>query len=1002
MTLTSGMPLRVIFLYVLGEIYRRDGVLTEERVRWLLNHERQYFHLGAVNNFLLPFLQEDSEILDSAGEDNSDAGLGADTGDAGAWDSDEDNQGAYAVQAASAPLTLTEYGKPEQVARRRRVLATKPAATGVAIPEDDAESLLFPQFAEAVIFTPGGIIWWRLVEPAFSTIIMNAYSPDTGRLIAGAFSQLTVFEDGHFDCDCEAFNDIDISHSTDTFNPVEQSGDCFHRMFFERYLIDVTSARTELSKKLAEGMAKAGVRTVEVRAEDVAADTSSSHRVFHTLVDDDDPLGRSEFVHWHASKTRTKIVCQSQTCHHLAGALRSNVTVDQISMLCRHNANVVKDVKDLLSSKIDGAGSDGLADTEGDAAGAGDDAAIPPTDEDVVEVDWRSVYNADTDEWFFHPSDKGRTWRLVFEGEIFHKNMREHRSWGFATHPSVRLENGKLAVHGPDALPDFAAGATCTQCDAAWAEAEIVSVGYVLVRTLHCVVYRDEKALSCKCGKKLAWDAELESIFLSSPAHGMSLDVWFEYAMHPTDFTSSAKILTERYKRSHPNAYPFFDKGVWIDIWFRCATAFGKVMGKAPTPGCAECLAWAEVDENYASPVGADATKLGPIRSNTLLVPIEQPDPLAPAIPQNVLHRLFRGHQRCFVPSVRSVDIDGGLQKDVPEALARRSAYTRVLLNWVATSAQGTFNEAGLDRWLATNKVAAAVHAKFPLLTFVQRMAFLIGDLASLDDDYDAAEIATPGLDDATRRQLLWPLPEVARPLLLRHMLGNDQVASRPWSVFWEVLSKDDSLTMLLPRKVAVPLQAWIQRDQALKTTYPVAIGDTVPSLHDAIMASFVGPAVARVLDRDVVALLRWLLLRVADIRAAELPPEPPLRAGIPGSCNPARDGISYRFTKHGRRVRRQRDFGDKQSEAAGNMRRAPLIEDPTRVWKCGKIFPEVSAKAMTYLFVAMCMLHQTVHGFHMIPGAEGQKDGHAVLYQVEDYFFFLEIPRKCHKVIWA
>jgi hypothetical protein len=57
--------------------------------------------------------------------------------------------------------------------------------------------------------------------------------------------------------------------------------------------------------------------------------------------------------------------------------------------------------------------------------------------------------------------------------------------------------------------------------------------------------------------------------------------------------------------------------------------------------------------------------------------------------------------------------------------------------------------------------------------------------------------------------------------------------------------------------------------------------------------------------------------------------------------------------------------------------------DDPTRVWKCGKIFPEVSAKAMTYLFVAVCMLHNTVHGFHLIPGAEGQKDGHAALYQV-------------------
>jgi hypothetical protein len=376
------------------------------------------------------------------------------------------------------------------------------------------------------------------------------------------------------------------------------------------------------------------------------------------------------------------------------------------------------------------------------------------------------------------------------------------------------------------------------------------------------------------------------------------------------------------------------------------------------------------------------------IRSNTLLVPIERADPKAPQIAESVLRALLRGHQRCFIPSVREVDFEVRmpgegrvLSVEAVEALARRAAYTRVLLQWVATSKPAALTAGGLEKWMAhaDNKAAANVHAKFPNLTFAERGQFIVGGFAALREDMHASAIPTPGLDAATRRALLWPMPECARQVIERFM-NRDLPGTQPWAVLLEVLGKDDSLTMLLRASTATALRTWLGGGAA-KNAYPSAVGEIVPSLHDALIGSFVGPAVARVLDPNVKVLVEYLLDRVDAIRAAELPAVPAVLDGIEGTCNPARDGISYRFTRHGRRVRRARDFGDKESAASGNARRLPVTEDPTRVWKCGKLFPEVSAKAMTYLFVAVCMIHQTVHGFHMIPGAEGQKDGHAAMY---------------------
>jgi hypothetical protein len=55
MALTAGMPLRDALTFVVSEIYKRDGVLTEERVRWMLDRSHRYF-LPRAREFLQALL----------------------------------------------------------------------------------------------------------------------------------------------------------------------------------------------------------------------------------------------------------------------------------------------------------------------------------------------------------------------------------------------------------------------------------------------------------------------------------------------------------------------------------------------------------------------------------------------------------------------------------------------------------------------------------------------------------------------------------------------------------------------------------------------------------------------------------------------------------------------------------------------------------------------------------------------------------------------------------
>jgi len=90
---------------------------------------------------------------------------------------------------------------------------------------------------------------------------------------------------------------------------------------------------------------------------------------------------------------------------------------------------------------------------------------------------------------------------------------------------------------------------------------------------------------------------------------------------------------------------------------------------------------------------------------------------------------------------------------------------------------------------------------------------------------------------------------------------------------------------------------------------------------------------------------------------------------------NPPRDGQAYYFNPTGRQLREVRTYSiDLEKKGKINFDDEP--ED-----SCSKMFPTVTKKGTTYLFLWFCPVHGHCWGFHIIPSAEGRKDAANSLY---------------------
>nr|XP_047124683.1 uncharacterized protein LOC124807139 isoform X2 [Hydra vulgaris] len=122
----------------------------------------------------------------------------------------------------------------------------------------------------------------------------------------------------------------------------------------------------------------------------------------------------------------------------------------------------------------------------------------------------------------------------------------------------------------------------------------------------------------------------------------------------------------------------------------------------------------------------------------------------------------------------------------------------------------------------------------------------------------------------------------------------------------------------------------------------------------------------------DILVLIQYCCNFVKKIHFSDV--QPNNAEVIEGTYNPPRYGRAYYFEKHGCQIRKMRLFSaDKNSNSN-------LFDDiPSEI--CNKVFPQVSKKGVSFLFLWFCPMHGHCYGFHIIPGSEGRKDPHASLY---------------------
>ena len=108
----------------------------------------------------------------------------------------------------------------------------------------------------------------------------------------------------------------------------------------------------------------------------------------------------------------------------------------------------------------------------------------------------------------------------------------------------------------------------------------------------------------------------------------------------------------------------------------------------------------------------------------------------------------------------------------------------------------------------------------------------------------------------------------------------------------------------------------------------------------------------------------------VINIHLSDVLPKP--ASPIPNTYNPPKYDRAYYFTEHGCQLKKKRRF---------NVDKGERNYDDVPGELCIKVFPQVSKKGTSYLFLWFCPFHGHCYGFHLIPGSESRKGVAASLY---------------------
>lgn len=189
------------------------------------------------------------------------------------------------------------------------------------------------------------------------------------------------------------------------------------------------------------------------------------------------------------------------------------------------------------------------------------------------------------------------------------------------------------------------------------------------------------------------------------------------------------------------------------------------------------------------------------------------------------------------------------------------------------------------------------------------------------------------------------------------------------------VLTTDASITNTIPKKYIEMLKKTVDsevtKDATFKDTFHCITKHFFPELGDwYVITTNLSNGIIDPYVKDFITKLVSMREKLEENNI------PPQASSMFDVYNPAKTGRAYYFTDHGNQIRKPRVFSiDRDNEKKkGNFDDTPDVP-------CSKIFPNVSHKGTTYLFLWFCPSHGHCWGYHIITSSEGRKDAANSLY---------------------
>ncbi|XP_057294962.1 uncharacterized protein LOC130623486 [Hydractinia symbiolongicarpus] len=196
----------------------------------------------------------------------------------------------------------------------------------------------------------------------------------------------------------------------------------------------------------------------------------------------------------------------------------------------------------------------------------------------------------------------------------------------------------------------------------------------------------------------------------------------------------------------------------------------------------------------------------------------------------------------------------------------------------------------------------------------------------------------------------------------------NEQLAA---AKLLSMLFTDCSVDVICPIALAEKLNSFFSTSSMDTLAFAEDVKTYCPEMAWLMIQSFL--VHNGTIPEDTLSFFVHVCERVKSIHSFNTPPAPTQK--LEGTYNPAKYGRAYYFTENGEQIRKMRSFSMDKREIKDTA------NDDTPDVRCRKVYPDVSKKGTTYLFLWFCPYHGHCLGFHIITGSEGRKDALASLY---------------------